>query len=310
MRIAVMGSGGVGGYFGGLLARTGHEVGFVARGAHLAALRSNGLQVKSVHGDFEVAPVEAADQPSELGTVDLVLMTIKTPDVEQAAQAVKPIVGEDTAVLSLLNGVEAPEQIAVVIGKEHVVAGATWVSSAIEAPGVIRQFSKFRRIVFGEMDGSNSPRVQDIAVVLAGSGADAEITDNIHKVLWTKFVFIAGISGMGAVTRLSVGEYRDVPETRALLTSLMGEVEAVGRAVGVELDSDVVDQSLAFVDGAAPGVRASMQRDVEGGRRSELESMIGVIGRKGRELGVPTPVADAVYAALLPGEIKAREEGG
>jgi 2-dehydropantoate 2-reductase len=259
-----------------------------------------------VHGDFEVVPVEATDQPVELGPVDLVLMTVKTPDVEPAAQAVKPIVGEGTTVVSLLNGIEAPDQIAAVLGKERVVAGATWVSSAVEEPGVIRQFSQFRRIVIGESDGSLSSRVQKIAKVLAGAGADAEVTDRIRKVLWTKFVFIAGISGLGALTRLAVGEYRDVPETRALLTSLMEEVEAVGRADGVELDTDVVDQSLGIVDRAVPTVRASMQRDVEAGRRSELESMIGVIGRKGRELGVPTSVADGVYEALLPVELIAR----
>jgi 2-dehydropantoate 2-reductase len=308
MRVAVMGSGGVGGYYGGLLARVGHEVGFVARGDHLAALQSDGLRVKSVHGDFDVVPVVATDQPSELGQVDLVLMTVKTPDVEQASRAIKPIVGKGTTVLSLLNGIEAPEQIGSVVGMEYVVAGATWISSAVEAPGVIHQFSQFRRIVFGEQDGSLSDRVQSIAAVLASSGVDVEVTDSIDKVLWTKFVFIAGISGMGALTRLSLGEYRDVPETRELLISLMGEVEAVGRAVGVELDGDVIEQSIAIVDSAVPQVRASMQRDVEEGRRSELESMIGVIRRKGRELEVPTPVADAVYAALLPAELIARAQ--
>ena len=306
MKIAVMGSGGVGGYYGGLLARMGHQVSFIARGAHLAALRRDGLQVKSVHGDFTVAPVEATDHPPEIGRVDLVLMCVKTPDVEEAAQAIRPIVDEGTTVMSLQNGVEAPRRIGEVVGMEHVVGGATWISSAVESPGVIQQVSRFRRIVFGELDGRVTARVRNLAEVLGSTGTEVEVTDNIQKVLWTKFLFIAALSGVGSLTRLALGEYREVPETRALLVGLMEEVEAVGRAGGVELDSDVVEQALAIVDQAVPSVRASMQRDVEAGRRSELESLIGVIGRKGRALGVPTPMADVVYAALLPLELKAR----
>lgn len=311
MKVAVMGSGGVGGYYGGLLARQGHPVGFIARGAHLAALRRDGLQVKSVHGDFTVAPVLATDDPAEIGPVDLVLVCVKTPAVEEAAQAIRPMVGAETMVMGLQNGIEAPTQIGAVVGPEHVVGGATWVSSAIEAPGVIRQFSQFRRIVLGELDGRVTGRVQDLAAVLGSTGADVEVTEDIQKVLWTKFLFISAVSGVGSLTRLSFGEYRAVPATReVLLRGLMAEVETVGRAEGVDLDADVADQALAFIDRAAPEVRASMQRDVEAGRPSELESMIGVIGRKGRKLGIPTPVADLMYAALLPVELKAREQGG
>jgi 2-dehydropantoate 2-reductase len=306
MKIAVMGSGGVGGYYGGLLARAGQDVTLIARGAHLAALREKGLQVKSVHDDFTVAPIQATDAPAEVGPVDLVLVCVKTPDTEQAAEAIKPMVGPDTVVMSLQNGVDAAERIGATVGMDRMVGGTTWISSVIEAPGVIRQFSQFRRIVLGELDGGITKRVQAIADVLSNAGATVEVTDDVLKVLWTKFVFIASISGIGSLTRLEIGESRSVPETRGLLAGLMREVEAVARASGIALDGDVVEEALVLVDRLAPSIKPSMQRDVEAGRRSELESMIGVISHKGRELGLPTPTADMVYAALLPVELKAR----
>lgn len=308
MKISVMGSGAVGGYYGGSLARAGHDVTFIARGAHLAALRTNGLKVNSVHGDFTISPVQATDIPAEVGPVDLVLVCVKTPDTDQAAQAIKPMVGPDTTVMSLQNGIDAAERIGAVVGMKHIVGGATWLSSAIETPGVIRQISQFRRIVLGELDGRITPRVQALFEVLKSTGATVELSDNIVKVLWTKFMFIASISGIGSLTRLGIGDYRAVPETRALLVSLMREVEAVARANGITLDTDAIEQILVLIDNAAPTIKPSMQLDVEAGRRSELESMIGIICRKGRELGVPTPITDIVYAALLPGELKARNK--
>jgi len=306
MKIAVMGSGGVGGYYGGLLARAGHDVTFIARGAHLAALQADGLQVYSVHGDFSVAPVKATDAPAEVGPVDQVLVCVKTPDTDQAAQAIRPLVGPDTTVTSLQNGVDAAERIGAVVGLEHVLGGATWISSAVVAPGVIRQVSQFRRVVLGELDGRTTPRAKALYEAFKGTGITVELSDDIRKVLWTKFTFIAAISGVGSLTRLEVGDYRAVPETRALLVSLMREVEAVARATGIALDADVVEATLALVDGVAPVIKPSMQRDVEAGRRSELDALIGVIPRQGRELGVSTPTADVVYAALLPAELQRR----
>lgn len=306
MKIVVMGTGGVGGYYGGLLARLGHEVTFIARGVHLEAIRTNGLQVKSVHGDFAIAPAKATDNPAEIGPVDLVLFCVKTPDTEQAAQVIQPIVGQDTTVMSLQNGIDAAERIGAIIGMEHMLGAATWISSVVESPGVIRQVSQFRRIVLGELDGPITPRVETIVQALGSTGATVEASDNILKVLWTKFVFIAAISGVGSLTRLPVGEYRSIPETRTLLSGLMREVEAVARTSGIGLDADVVEKSLAFVDNAAPQIKPSMQLDVEAGRRSELESMNGVIGHMGGELGIPTPIANMAYAALLPGDLKGR----
>ena len=308
MKILIMGTGGVGGYYGGLLAQQGNEVTFIARGAHLYALRHDGLRVKSIHGDFTLSPADATDEPINVGPVDLILFCVKTYHTDEAAQAIRPAVGRHTVVLSLQNGVDAAERIGNVIGMEHVVGGATWLSSAVEAPGVIRQVSQFRRIVFGELAGGQSARIQSIFEVLNPTGITVEISENIRKVLWTKFVFISAVSSIGSLTRLPMGEYRAVPQSRSLLTNIMQEVEALARAEGILLDPDVVQQSLEFVDSSGPHIKPSMQLDVETGHRTELESMVGVIGRKGRELGVPTPVADFVYNSLLPVELKARNE--
>jgi 2-dehydropantoate 2-reductase len=308
MKILIMGTGGVGGYYGGLLAKEGNNVLFIARGEHLTAIQRDGLKVNSIHGDFTVAPANAAGDTREVGKVDLVLFCTKTYHTEEAALAIRPTVGPQTAVLSLQNGVDSAERIGKVVGMEHMLGGATWLSSAVEAPGVIKQVSQFRRIVFGELDGTRSERIQSVYEVLKSTGIDVEISENILKVLWTKFVFISSASSFGSLTRLPIGDYRSIPETRELILSLMREVEAVARAQGIHPDEDVVQQSVRFMDNAAPHIKASMQLDVASGRRTELESMVGVIGRKGRELGVPTPVADFIYAALLPVEQKALQE--
>lgn len=308
MKILIMGTGGVGGYYGGLLAQQDNEVTFIARGAHLYALRHEGLKVKSIHGDFHIFPANATDEPINVGPVDLILFCVKTYSTDDAAQAIRPAVGARTVVMSLQNGVDAAERIGKAIGMEHVVGAATWLSSAVEAPGQIKQISQFRRIVFGELNGGRSERIQSIFEVLNQTGITVEISENIQKVLWTKFVFISAASSLGSLTRLPMGDYRSVPETRRLLSSLMQEVEALAGAQGIILDPDVVQKSLEFTDNAAPHIKPSMQLDVESGRRTELESMVGVIGRKGRELGVPTPTADFVYGSLLPVERKARNE--
>jgi 2-dehydropantoate 2-reductase len=312
MRIAIMGTGGVGGYYGGLLAHSGQDVTFIVRrkpdGAHLTAIREKGLQVKSVLGDFLVAPAHATDNPAEVGPVDLILFATKTYHTDEAAQAIKPMVGPDTVVLPLQNGVDAADRIGAVVGIEHLLGGATWLSAAIEAPGVIGQYSQFRRIVLGELDGRKTPRAQQVFNTLNATGATAELSDNIRKVLWTKFAFIASVSALGSLTRVTFGEYRSVRETRAVLTEAITEVAAVARAKGVSLDADVVDNTLAFIDESAPGIKPSMQRDVEAGRVSELESMLGIVVRLSEELSVPTPVMRVAYALLKPGYLKAQEK--
>jgi 2-dehydropantoate 2-reductase len=306
MKIAIMGTGGVGGYYGGLLAKQGHAVTFIARGAHLKAIQSHGLQVKSIFGDFQINPAGVTDDPAQIGPVDLVLFVTKSYHTDQAAQAIKPLVGPETAVLSLQNGIDAVDRIGAVVGREHMLAGATWLSSAVEAPGVIKQVSQFRRVVLGELDGQVASRAQAIHKAFQETGIAAELSENILKVLWTKFVFISAASSLGSLTRLPMGDYRSIPETRAMIVSLMNEVKAVAQGQGITLDEDVVQKSLDFMDNAAHHIKASMQLDVEAGRRSELESMVGVIGRRGRETGILTPVADFVYASLLPIELKAQ----
>jgi 2-dehydropantoate 2-reductase len=308
MKILIMGTGGVGGYYGGLLAKDGNDVTFISRGAHLYAIRHEGLKVKSIHGDFIISPANATEDPAKVGPVDLIVFSVKTYHTDEAAEAIQPAVGSQTAVLSLQNGIDAAERIGKVVGMEHVLGGATWLSSAVEAPGVIKQISQFRRIVFGELGGGQSARIQSIYEVLKNTGSTVEISEDILKILWTKFVFIAAVSSLGSLTRLPMGDYRSVPEARGLISGIMREVEALAHAQEIALDEDVVAKSLEFMDNSGPHIKPSMQLDVEAGRRTEIESMIGVIGRKGRELGVPTPVADFVYASLLPIELKARKD--
>jgi 2-dehydropantoate 2-reductase len=305
MKILVMGTGGVGGYYGGLLAEKGHEVTFVARGAHLEAIRRDGLKIKSVHGDFTVFPANAAQDPAETGTTELVLFCVKTYNTDEAAQAIRPVIGPDTMVMSLQNGIDAAERIGNVIGMQHVVGGVTWLSSALEAPGVIRQVSQFRRILFGEMSGGLSKRIEILLEAFKDTGITVEASEDIRKVLWTKLVFITAVSSLGSLTRLPMGDYRSIPETRNLLSNLMQEVKAVATAHNVQLEADVVEQWMEFIDHSAPHIKPSMQLDIEAGHRTELESMIGVVSRKGRELDVSTPAINFVYASLLPVEWKA-----
>ena len=306
MKILIMGTGGVGGYYGGLLAQQGHDVTFIARGAHLDAIRREGLKVKSVHGDFTVFPASATDHPGEIGVTDLILFCVKTYNTDEAAQVIRPAVGPQTVVMSLQNGIDAAKRIGKVIGIEHVIGGVTWLSSAVEAPGVIRQVSQFRRIAFGELAGGLSKRIESISEAFKNTGINAEASEDFRKVLWTKLVFITAVSSLGSLTRLPLGDYRSIPETQNLLSRIMKEVETVARAKKVDLDADVVEKWLEFIDSSAPQIKPSMQLDIESGHRTELESMIGVVGRMGHELDLPTPVVDFVYASLLPVELKAR----
>lgn len=306
MKIAIMGTGGVGGYYGGLLAQAGHEVTFIARGAHLSALREKGLQVRSVFGDFRVSPVSATDQPAQAGPVELVIFATKTYHTDDAAHLIKPMVGPDTMVVSFQNGVDAADRIGQIVGMKHLLGGATWLSAAFEEPGVIGQYSQFRRIAVGELDGKITPRAETLREVFQSTGATVELVPNIEQILWTKFVFISAISALGGLTRVTMGEYRDIPEARAVLTEAIREVVAVAQAKEVALAPDIVSSTLQFIDGSAANIKPSMQRDLEAGRMSELESLVGVVVRLGAKSGAATPVMNLAYAVLKPGEVKAR----
>jgi 2-dehydropantoate 2-reductase len=300
VHIAILGAGAVGGYYGGLLARCGQDVTFIARGAHLAAIREHGLRVESVHGDFEVYPARATDQAAEVGPVDLVLVAVKSYDLEPAAQSTRPLIGPQTVAVPLLNGLDAAERLAAVWGEEHVLGGLTHVSASIAAPGCIRQVSPLRRITFGERDGSLTLRAQRIRDVLAASDIEAVVTPAIDTALWSKFLFIASISGVCCLARRPIGPVLETPETRQLYGDALREVEAVGRAWGVALPLDLVEQTLRLTEGFSPQTRPSLLVDLEAGRRLELEAMSGTVVRYGRERGVPTPVHGVIYAALKP----------
>jgi len=236
----------------------------------------------------------------------LVLFCTKTYDTDQAVEKIKPIIGPETIVLSLQNGIDAVDRIGSVIGIDHMIAGATWISSALEAPGVVNQVSDFRRVVIGELNGASTPRIRAVCKVFKETGISVEHSENILEVLWAKFIFISAASSFGSLTRLPIGAYRDIPGTRDLIIRLMREVEAVARRLNGHLETDIVNQTLAFIDQAGPQIKAPMQLDVAGGRPTEIESIIGVIGRKGRKLRVATPVADMLYALLLPVDSNAR----
>ncbi len=306
MRFAIFGSGGVGGYYGARLAAAGEDVTFVARGAHLEAILAKGLRVSSINGDIHVDPAKVIRDPNELGPVDWVICAVKAWQVPEAVTVMRPLLGAGTAVLTLQNGVDAGDQIRAVAGVDRIVEGATWIMSFIEAPGHIRHAAVEPRVVFGERDGSASTRVEGLRARFDRSGVKCEIAPDIAAVLWEKFLFIAAISGLGAVTRLPVGGYRDVPQSRRLLTKALEETAAVARAEGVQLPEKVVAKTLAFVDALAPVSTTSMQRDIAEGRPSELESQSGSVSRRGQRAGVATPVHDFLYAALLPLERRAR----
>lgn len=300
MRIAILGAGGIGGYYGGLLARSGHDVVFIARGAHLAALREEGLRVESVHGDFVVGPLLATDDPAAVGPVDLVLVTVKSYDLDAAAEAARPLVGPETAVLPLLNGLDAAQRLAEVLGDGPVLAGLTHISSSVAAPGLIRQISGVRRITLGERDGAVTPRAQRIHQALASSGAEAILSEQIEVALWDKFLFIASISGVCCLARQPLGTVLGTPETRQLYVQALREVEAVARARHVGLSAGIVERTISMSEGFAPETRPSMLVDLEADRRIELEALNGAVVRHGQSVGVDTPVHSVAYAALKP----------
>lgn len=308
MRIAVFGAGGVGGYFGGRLAQAGEDVVFIARGDHLQAMRDNGLRVDSIKGDFVLHPIQATDNPKEVGKVEAILVAVKAWQVPHAAREIRPIVGENTFVVPLQNGVEAPAQLSDVLGKEHVLGGLCHIVSFIAGPGHIRHVGIEPHVAFAEMEGGRSKRAERLWEAFARSGVRAEVPDDIQAAMWQKFLFIAAISGVGAVTQAPAGVMRRLPETRDLLEKAMREVVAVGKAHQVNLGEGVVEKTMTFIDKLPQNATASMQRDIMEGRPSELNSQNGAVLRLGSEMGVPTPIHAFLYSSLLPRELRARGE--
>jgi 2-dehydropantoate 2-reductase len=299
MKIAMMGSGGVGGFFGAHLAKAGYDVGFIARGAHLEAMRRHGLTIESkAHGDIHVPGVNATDDPASLGRADLVIVSVKLWDTESALRAIKPLLGPDTGVVSLQNGVIKDDILRSVLPESAVMGGVAYVATHISRPGVIDQVGTMQRIIVGEYDGRVSPRAKFLHEALAKSGVTAELSADVRKAIWEKYVFLVALSATTATMRSTIGPIRSNPKARAFLLELMREVVKVGRAHGVALDEDYADRRLAFADGLPADMTSSMAHDLERGNRLEVDWLSGGVVTLGREKGVPTPANSAVCDIL------------
>jgi 2-dehydropantoate 2-reductase len=311
MRVAVFGTGGVGGYFGGRLAQAGEEVVFIARGQHLAAIREQGLQVSSVAGDFIVQPAAATDTPASVGPVDLILVGVKAWQVNNAAEAMRALVNPETMVLPLQNGIEAPQRLAETLGQQHVLGGLCRILAFVAAPGHICHAGVEPYVAFGELDDRPSERTRRLQEALGRArGIRVEIPANIQVAMWSKFLFIASLSGIGAVTRAPIGEIRSYPETREMLIQAMEEIRAVAVRREIPLPGDIVATTLGLVDSVPAEGTTSMQRDIIEGRPSELDAQSGAVVRLGRQLGVEVPVHNFIFRALLPLERRARRVAG
>ena len=308
MRIAIFGVGGVGGYFGGRLAQTDHEVIFIARGAHGDAIRESGLRITSDSGDLTVFPSLVTDDPMQAGVVDAVILATKTWQVAEAANVMRPMMGEDTMVVPLLNGVEAPAQIAAQLGERHALGGFCRVLSRIETSGHVVQGGISPFVAFGELDNSETNRVRKLREVFDEAGVAVQSTPDIQAAMWQKLLFIASFGGVGAVTRVPAGMIRRVSEVIKLVEDAMSEVAAVAGARGIAMATDAVEQGIAFFESLPEEAMASMQRDIMNGHPSELDAQNGAVVRLGAEAGILTPTHRFIYTTLLPAERMARNQ--
>lgn len=302
MKIGVVGAGGVGGYYGARLASAGAEVGLIARGDHLAAIREHGLRVRADDGDFTVR-LAASDDPAEIGPCDAVLFCVKSYDTDQAAALLGPLLRPETGVLSLQNGVDNEEKIAARIGPEHVLGGVSFILAHIAEPGVVEQIGSVRRVVFGELDGSRSERVTRLLAEFRKAEIDTNLADDIRIVLWDKFAYLCALAGLTAVTRLPIDKLLAVPETRSLFRDVVREVALVARAEGVELADDIVDQQTAFAENLGPDSYSSLHHDLVTGHRLELDALHGELTRRAARHGIHVPASKMIYSLLRPWEL-------
>jgi 2-dehydropantoate 2-reductase len=305
MRIAIFGTGGAGGYFGAQLAHAGEDIIFIARGEHLHAIHRQGLRVETPKGEILIQPAQAADDPAQVGVVDSVIVGVKAWQVKDVARAMQPMIGPETFVVPLQNGVETPSQLAGVLGAEHVLGGLCGTMSWIVRPGHIRSLGEAHFIKFGELDNQLSGRAEQLRQAFVRAGVKVEIPSDIHVALWEKFLFVVSFGGVGAVTRAPIGVIRTLPETRRLLEECLHEIFAVARARQIALSDSIIEKSMMFLDSLAPSGTTSLQRDLADGKPSELEAWNGAVVRLGREVGVATPLHEFIYHSLLPLELRA-----
>ena len=302
MRIAVFGTGGVGGYFGGRLAQVGEDVTFIARGAHLRAIREGGLQVESRTGDFTIFPAKATDDVRAVGEVDLVVVGVKAWQVPEAAREMKPLAGANTTVLPLQNGVDAAAQLVHELGADKVIGGLCRIVSFVVAPGHIRHAGFTPSIDIGELDNRRTDRIARIEQLFKRAGVEIRVAQDIQVALWIKFLFIASFSGVGAVANAPAGVIRSDAKWRAQMLSAMEEIYALAHARGIKLPPESVDKAMAAVDALPPDATSSMQRDIAAGKPSELESQNGAVVRLARESGVEVPAHELIYKTLSQSE--------
>jgi len=311
MKFAIFGTGGVGGYFGGKLAQAGEDVTFIARGRHLSAIQRSGLGVESIGGDFVVHPAKATDSPQSIGAVDVVILAIKAWQLGDAVNQMKPLVGAETVIVPLLNGIEHMEILASAFGRGHLLGGLCRISAFIAEAGRIKHAGVDPFIAFGELNGEKSARVQKLFDVFKNiSGITAQASENIELAMWEKYLFICSVSGVGAVTRQPIGGFRSIPESRAMLRRALEEVVLVATVRGIGLSEDSVQSVMERIDQIQPDVMASMQKAIMDGKPSELEAQTGALVRMARALAISVPTHEFVYASLLPMEKKARGVGG
>lgn len=306
MRIAIFGTGGVGGYFGGRLAQSGEDVTFIARGEHLRAIQKKGLKVDSLNGGFVINPAKATDDVNEVGEADLVIVGVKAWQVPEAAGAMKPMVGPKTTVLPLQNGVDAVGQLIAELGPDRVIGGLCKIVSFVVGPGHIRHAGFAPSVVIGESDNRRSDRVVAIVNVFNDAGIETTIAADIEAALWMKFLFIASFSGVGAIANAPAGVLRTDPESRAQMVHAMEEIFALAQARGITLPQDAIETVMAGVNALPEDATSSMQRDIAAGKPSELESQNGAVVRMARESGVDVPTHELIYAKLKPLEERAR----
>jgi 2-dehydropantoate 2-reductase len=300
MRIAVVGAGGVGGGFGVALAKAGADVTFIARGAHLAAMKSAGLKVQGGRGESHLAPTQATDNPAEIGKVDFVLFCVKLWDVESAGTHIKPLIGPNTAVIPLQNGVDAAERLIPILGENAVMGGVAQISASIVSPGLINQVGTFMRMIFGELDGRRSQRGEELLALCLKAGFDATLSEQILTDLWMKFILLASNASIMALARQPIGKVRDDPDMRPIFVAAYQEAFDVGRKRGVALPADAVKTILKNTYHFPPDMKPSMALDLDRGNRLELPWLGGKVVELGRKLGVPTPTHSLMYAMLKP----------